>query len=111
MSLPRLSSRLARLEAQHPAEAEPPYVPPEPSEEWWAEFLSLVWEYRRWFSECDESDDSPYRDVMPSLVADLRCWATQTCTPETLPGLHGSAQASLGKERRHSKIECDAQRA
>lgn len=75
----RLSLRLARLEARRPAEAEPPYVSPEPSDDWWVEFLSLVWEYRRWFSE-DENDQN-HSGVVASLLADLRCWAEESQRP------------------------------
>lgn len=45
MSLSRLDTRVAHLEARRPAVADPPYTPPEPPPGWCEEVLRLLRDY------------------------------------------------------------------
>ena len=70
MSMHRLDTRLAKLEAQRPAEAEPPYPLPELSDDYVAEVLCLLWHHGG-FASVEEMCCACFGLTDPAVVADM----------------------------------------
>jgi hypothetical protein len=59
----RLATRLRRLEARRPPEADPPYTPPEPPPGWYEEVLRLLWTYGYLESVLRQTFELPEEEV------------------------------------------------
>ena len=72
MTTHSLSSRLVKLEAKRPVEAEPSAFP-EPPDTWYAEVICLLWKYGL-FSSIEEMVQQTFGLTDHAEVADMVAW-------------------------------------